>query len=320
MSVQYIRIEASNININFYELEVYDSNDINVARNSSVVVTQSSMHHKTSLGNLNDGVITFNHGGNTSDTNYLLQMTHTLATSDEWIEINLGATYNIKKIRLYHRPDSYRSRIYNLPIYVQNSNKTTLQTFTISSSPIHGNYNNISTYYEDFVVDIPSLISSNICFYGNAKVLTDEGYKEIRKVKKGDLIKGEKVKEVTRTTTEEKDIVLMKASSLMNNMPLEDTRITKEHKVLYKGHMVEAKELVNGSNIVYEKYKGDILYNLLMSRESKMVVNGMIVETLSPSNNIAKLYQIMEKYDNNKKNEIIRIYNQEKQKSNSKSI
>ena len=72
--------------------------------------------------------------------------------------------------------------------------------------------------------------------------------------------------------------------------------------------------------IVYEKYKGDILYNLLMSRESKMVVNGMIVETLSPSNNIAKLYQIMEKYDNNKKNEIIRIYNQEKQNSNSKSI
>ena len=56
MSVQYIRFEASNIPINFYELEVYDSNDINVARNSSVVVTQSSMHHKTSLGNLNDGV------------------------------------------------------------------------------------------------------------------------------------------------------------------------------------------------------------------------------------------------------------------------
>ncbi len=98
----------------------------------------------------------------------------------------------------------------------------------------------------------------------------------------------------------------------MKGMPKEETVITKEHKVLYKGRMVEAKELVNGSTIVYEKYKGETLYNILLSGEGKMVVNGMIVETLSPSNNIAKLYKIMKGHKEEEKKEIIRIYNEER--------
>lgn len=164
------------------------------------------------------------------------------------------------------------------------------------------------------VVDTLEKAISNICFYGEAKVMTSEGEKEIRKVKKGMMIKGENIEEVTRTISKEKDIVLMKKGSIMKNMPKEDTRITKEHKVLYKGKMMEAKELVNGTTIVYEKYKGETLYNIMLSGEGKMVVNGMIVETLSPSNNIAKLYKILEGYTEDEKREIIKIYNEEKKK------
>ena len=101
----------------------------------------------------------------------------------------------------------------------------------------------------------------------------------------------------------------------MKNMPLEDTLITKEHKVLYKNQMTEAKYLVNGKTIVFEEYKGETLYNILLSGEGKMVVNGMIVETLSPSNNIARLYKILSKYSSEEtKKEIIQIYNKEKNK------
>ena len=171
----------------------------------------------------------------------------------------------------------------------------------------------------EFVLSTAEKAISNICFRGEAKVLTSEGYMEIREVKRGMKVQGEEIEEVTRTISKESEVVLMKRGSIMKNMPLEDTVITKEHKVLYKGEMVEAKELVNGSSIVYEKYKGETLYNILLSGEGKMVVNGMIVETLSPSNNIAKLYKIMKEYREEERREIVKIYNEErKRKSNGK--
>ena len=85
--------------------------------------------------------------------------------------------------------------------------------------------------------------------------------------------------------------------------------------------MVEAKELVNGRTIVYEKYKGETLYNVLLSGEGegKMVVNGMIVETLSPCNNISKLYKMLKGYKEEEKREIIKIYNEERKERSGKN-
>jgi hypothetical protein len=168
----------------------------------------------------------------------------------------------------------------------------------------------------EFILSTAEKAISNICFRGEAKVLTREGEMEIKKVKRGMIIQGEKIEEVTRTISKEKEVVLMKKGSIMKNMPKEDTVITKEHKVLYKGKMVEAKELVNGRTVVYEEYKGETLYNILLSGEGKMVVNGMIVETLSPSNNISKLYKMLKGYKEEEKKEIIKIYNEEKIKKN----
>jgi len=164
------------------------------------------------------------------------------------------------------------------------------------------------------IVDRLEKAISNICFNGEAKVLTSEGYMKIREVKNGMKIQGEEIEEVTRTISKEEEVVLMKKGSIMKNMPKEDTVITKEHKVLYKGRMVEAKELVNGRTIVYEKNKGETLYNILLSGEGKMVVNGMIVETLSPRNNIAKLYKMLKGYKEEEKGEIIKMYNEERNK------
>ena len=174
----------------------------------------------------------------------------------------------------------------------------------------------------EFILSTAEKAISNICFNGEAKVLTESGYKLIREVRKGMKVGGEEVEEVTMTRSKEEEIVLMKKGSIMIKMPLEDTRITKEHKVLYKGEMKAAKELVNGETILYEEYKGETLYNILLKGEGKMVVNGMIVETLSPSNNIAKLYKILKGYKEEEKKEIIRIYNEERgsrKKGNSKN-
>ena len=55
--------------------------------------------------------------------------------------------------------------------------------------------------------------------------------------------------------------------------------------------MIKAKNLiglVDGVN--NKKYKGDILYNVLLETHDKMMVNNLIVETLDPKNIVAQLY------------------------------
>ena len=106
---------------------------------------------------------------------------------------------------------------------------------------------------------------------------------------------------------------------IFNKMPNKETFISQEHKVLHKGKMIEAKELLNLNveNVEKHKYNGETLYNILLEGddEGKMVVNGMIVETLNPKNNIAKLYEILAKNKGNE-SEIIKIFNEEKQLKN----
>ncbi len=68
------------------------------------------------------------------------------------------------------------------------------------------------------------------------------------------------------------------------------TMVSKEHKVLYKGHMTKARDLVNVcENVTKAPYSGDILYNVLLETHSNMVVNNMICETLDPKNIQAKI-------------------------------
>lgn len=188
-------------------------------------------------------------------------------------------------------------------------------TFTASvidsSTNIDFSYNNMNSSVL-LVVDTLEKAISNICFYGTSKVLTNHGYKEIQKLTLNDKINGCSIKNITQTISQEKVIVVIKKNAIANNMPLCDTRITKEHKVLFNGKMIEAYKLVNNNSIVYEPYDGSILYNVLLKDKGKMVVHGMIVETLCPSNNIAKLYNILDGYTDIEKCKIIEIYNQQK--------
>ena len=146
---------------------------------------------------------------------------------------------------------------------------------------------------------------SNICFPKGEKVLTDNGYKNIEQIDiKLDTIRGKKIEELTQTQTQEKTMVLIKCGALMKNMPCKDTLITNNHKVLYKGKLVEAYKLVTlvRTGVEWVDYLGQTLYNVLLEGEyeNKMIVNGMVVETLSPSNNISKVIsKYLEDYGTN---------------------
>ena len=135
---------------------------------------------------------------------------------------------------------------------------------------------------------------SNICFPAGEMVLTDAGYKPIERVKKGkDTIRGEEVVEVTATRTNDKMLVRIKKDAIIKGVPNRDTLISNNHQILFQGKMVRASELVGKRGITFVPYSGEPLYNVLLGKESKMVVNGLIAETLSPNNNIAVLYEYL---------------------------
>ena len=92
-------------------------------------------------------------------------------------------------------------------------------------------------------------------------------------------ISKKKIVAITQTYSNEKELVILEKDSLRPNVPNQRTVITLEHKVFYKGKMIEASKITKKR----QKYNGELLYNVLMEEHNKMSVNNMIVETLDPS-------------------------------------
>ena len=77
---------------------------------------------------------------------------------------------------------------------------------------------------------------------------------------------------------------------------------------MYQGKMVPARKLLGKVDGVSKvPYNGDVLYNVLMEKQDKMVVNNMIVETLNPKNVLARLYN--GSMNEKQKEEYIKAYN-----------
>ena len=60
--------------------------------------------------------------------------------------------------------------------------------------------------------------------------------------------------------------------------------MTKNHCILYNGKMIPAVYFTNIFENVYRiKYRGQILYNVLMKKHSQMEIHNFICETLHPT-------------------------------------
>ena len=85
----------------------------------------------------------------------------------------------------------------------------------------------------------------------------------------------------------------------------------KNHKIFYKGKMVEAHKFLGWFQNVYKiDYSGELLYNILMEKYDKMIVNNLICETLDTKNFIAKIYNFLPKLNPEQQEEFIRVRNQ----------
>jgi hypothetical protein len=161
-----------------------------------------------------------------------------------------------------------------------------------------------SVTIEVYVMTAASVNSDQvICFPKGTPVTTNQGEIPIENLHPGvHTIRGRKITAITRTTPTTSHIVLIKKHALGKNVPCMPTQISNNHRVFYKGHMVKASDLVNMCNgVVKTPYNGETLYNVVMKKHDKMMINNLICETLHPDNVMARIcagdYTLREKVE-----------------------
>jgi hypothetical protein len=161
----------------------------------------------------------------------------------------------------------------------------------------------------DIAFKTPPAAISNICFPAKTPILTDQGLVPIASIDtEVHTIKGEKIKAITKTVTMDPYLVCFEGHSLSRNYPSSRTVMTKDHKVMFNGKMVEAYKFVKKfGNVHFIKNTGELLYNVLMENHRKIKVNNFTCETLHPRNPIGKLYT--DAFSDDYKNKIIFMLN-----------
>jgi hypothetical protein len=130
-----------------------------------------------------------------------------------------------------------------------------------------------------------------ICFPKGTPVTTNQGIVAIEQLNTDiHTIRGKKIVAITQTRPLHKYIISIEKDALGKNVPSAPIQISKEHKVFYKGEMVKAKDLVEMcEGVTRIPYSGETLYNVLMEKHDKMMINNVICETLDPKNIMAKI-------------------------------
>jgi len=143
-----------------------------------------------------------------------------------------------------------------------------------------------------------------ICFPKGTPVTTNQGDIAIEKLNPDiHTIRGKKIVAIIQTNPLFTHIVSIENGALGKNVPNTTTQISKEHSVYYKGKMTRAIDLVGVCDGVIEiPYNGETLYNVLLKKHDKMMINNLICETLHPDNIMAKICG--GKYNNAEQNKL----------------
>ena len=169
--------------------------------------------------------------------------------------------------------------------------------------------NNISATVLPKENTVPPLLISNICFYENSLVHTDQGLIPISQmIPNKHTINNHEIIGISKTISFDKYLICFKSHSLGFNYPKSDTILSKNHKILYNNKLIPAYNFLNGfENVVKIKYNGETLYNILMQKYNTILVNNLVCETLHPNNFIAKM--INSNLNDKQKSELITTLN-----------
>lgn len=159
---------------------------------------------------------------------------------------------------------------------------------------------------------------SNTCFPAKTLINTNIGDVPIEKINpRFHTIRNKPIIGITKTVyASDKYLVCFEKDSLGDNIPSKKTTVSKNHQIFYKGKMMPANEFLHMDNIKKVKYNGETLYNVLMEKHDKMMVNNLICETLDPISDIAKFYIMSQNMDIKQQLNLIQKYNNEYKRRN----
>ena len=178
-----------------------------------------------------------------------------------------------------------------------------------------GNYNMTFVANGSSAILLEYVPTSPICFPAGTPILTDQGYIPIDQITRQTL--HNKSIQLTKTISTDKYLVCFEKDSLEKNVPFQRTIMSKDHMVYYKEFSLKAKDMIPYFDGVYKiKYKGEVLYNVLLDIHGKMKVNNMSCETLDPKHKIAQLYNLSKKGQEDK----IIVWKEEKKKKKQMSF
>ena len=180
------------------------------------------------------------------------------------------------------------------------SNTVSTNSSSIFSNPSMNAYGSVSSsniVLSDNVTYTPfeDTTYTNICFPSGTPVDTDQGIIQIQKINTNThTINTNPIIAVTHSIPRDEHLVFLSQGSLDTVNPISDTQISLNHKILYNGNMIKAKDIVNLGipGIYFIPYnRKTILYNILLEKHQTMSVNGIIAETLNPTDLISKIYK-----------------------------
>jgi hypothetical protein len=155
------------------------------------------------------------------------------------------------------------------------------------------------------VACLTTMLISNICFPKDTTIMTDQGIVKIQEIT-NQTINGLKVEHITEILGTDNELVCFEKDSLYLGCPSEKTIMTRNHKILYHKEFVDADTLLN-DKICLIPYDGEVLYNVLLEKNSTMNVNNLLCETLDVNNIIALFHKAS--YTVEEKNIITKILN-----------
>jgi len=141
-----------------------------------------------------------------------------------------------------------------------------------------------------------------ICFPKGTPVLTNLGPIAIEKLNPDQhTIRGHNIVAITQSKPLQKHIVCFEKDALSKNVPSQQTLCSMEHKVFYQGKMTKARNIVDlCENVTFIPYNGETLFNVLLKKHDKMMINNLICETLHPENIAAKISTMKDEQKKNK--------------------
>jgi uncharacterized delta-60 repeat protein len=169
--------------------------------------------------------------------------------------------------------------------------------------------------FPPFPPPVPPTPIVPICFPAGTPVTTDQGEISIELIDPDiHTIFNKKIIAITETIMLDNNIVCFEKNSLGYNIPNKKTHISKYHCVKYNDKLIEAYKFVGRlRGVYYEKYNGELLYNILMEKHYIIKVNNLKVETLNPINFVAQLYT--KKYTPEEKTKLILEMNEQSKRN-----